>query len=283
MTYDVKSRVHFPRMREIFFTKENWELAGDGDFTGTFHLFKGGHDLTGTFTQRGRRRLRLSVSAAVRLASLDAEGVRGHRRRVEALRRRRALRLFDQAARARRAARPRASTRRTRTSISPSSPTSTSCAGCASPDARSGENLLEWPIGRFHENRGERPRHGDAAARRAADDRRLCRRRRRDHAAARVGTVRAAAAAAPPADRRRADLPVRRRERVELEAGGSPPSRRTSRSRGRRPGATSRDIRFHVTSGDWQESDQVLAGILTDFGSPTRAGDRSAGAASSTA
>ena len=37
-------------MREIFFTKENWELTGDGDFTGTFHLFKGGHDLTGTFT-----------------------------------------------------------------------------------------------------------------------------------------------------------------------------------------------------------------------------------------
>ena len=26
---------------------------------------------------------------------------------------------------------------------------------------------------------------------------------------------------------------------------------------------------FHVTSSDWQESDQVLAGILTDFGSPT--------------
>ena len=28
---------------------------------------------------------------------------------------------------------------------------------------------------------------------------------------------------------------------------------------------------FHVTSSDWQESDQVLAGIITDFGSPTGA------------
>ena len=28
---------------------------------------------------------------------------------------------------------------------------------------------------------------------------------------------------------------------------------------------------FHVTSADWQESDQVLAGIITDFGSPTGA------------
>src|SRR5262249_13845558 len=26
---------------------------------------------------------------------------------------------------------------------------------------------------------------------------------------------------------------------------------------------------FHVTSSDWQESDQLLAGIITDFGSPT--------------
>ena len=28
---------------------------------------------------------------------------------------------------------------------------------------------------------------------------------------------------------------------------------------------------FHVTSSDWQESDQVLAGIISDFGSPTGA------------
>src|SRR5262249_7297097 len=26
---------------------------------------------------------------------------------------------------------------------------------------------------------------------------------------------------------------------------------------------------FHVVSSDWQESDQVLAGIITDFGAPT--------------
>ena len=28
---------------------------------------------------------------------------------------------------------------------------------------------------------------------------------------------------------------------------------------------------FHVTSRDWQESDQILAGIISDFGSPTAA------------
>ncbi|HTK31773.1 MAG TPA: hypothetical protein VL332_07395, partial [Candidatus Saccharimonadaceae bacterium] len=48
-TYQFKSRVQFPRMRQLFFKDEKWELAGEGDFTGTFHLFKNGRDLTGTF------------------------------------------------------------------------------------------------------------------------------------------------------------------------------------------------------------------------------------------
>ncbi len=48
-TYQVESRVRFQRMREIFFKNEPWPLTGDGDFKGTFHLFNGGRDLTGTF------------------------------------------------------------------------------------------------------------------------------------------------------------------------------------------------------------------------------------------
>lgn len=52
MQYAVKSRVHFARMREIFFTDEKWRLAGDGDFTGTFRLYKGGHNVSGKFTSQ---------------------------------------------------------------------------------------------------------------------------------------------------------------------------------------------------------------------------------------
>ena len=48
-SYDFQSRVQFPRMGDIFFSDQNWNLTGDGDFTGRFHLFKGGHDLGGTF------------------------------------------------------------------------------------------------------------------------------------------------------------------------------------------------------------------------------------------
>jgi hypothetical protein len=50
--YNVKSRIQFPRMREIFFAANRFALHGEGDFTGTFHLFKGGRELKGNFYSR---------------------------------------------------------------------------------------------------------------------------------------------------------------------------------------------------------------------------------------
>ncbi len=49
-TWHVTSVVDFPRMREIFFSREQWVLGGEGHFTGVFHLFKGGRELKGDFT-----------------------------------------------------------------------------------------------------------------------------------------------------------------------------------------------------------------------------------------
>ncbi len=49
-TYDLTSRVQFQRMRELFFARQTFTLSGEGDFKGRFHLFKGGRDLSGTFT-----------------------------------------------------------------------------------------------------------------------------------------------------------------------------------------------------------------------------------------
>jgi hypothetical protein len=48
-TYRVKSTVDFHRMREIFFAQEHYTLSGEGRFNGVFHLFKGGRSLTGSF------------------------------------------------------------------------------------------------------------------------------------------------------------------------------------------------------------------------------------------
>jgi hypothetical protein len=49
MFYQVTSKVHFPRMREIFFADDDFSLHGDGEFAGTFRLFRGGRELKGNF------------------------------------------------------------------------------------------------------------------------------------------------------------------------------------------------------------------------------------------
>ncbi len=48
--YQVKSRVQFPRMREIFFANDSFSLSGEGLFAGTFHMFRDGRELKGDFT-----------------------------------------------------------------------------------------------------------------------------------------------------------------------------------------------------------------------------------------
>ena len=91
--------------------------------------------------------------------------------------------------------------------------------------------------------------------------------------APRVGAVRAAAAAGAPADRRRADATATAPTRSTIEDGRFATERTLRRrSTARPPRASASRLPFHVTSRDWQESDQVLAGIISDFGSPTGAG-----------
>ena len=48
--YQVRSKMQFPRQREIFFARDKFALSGDGDFIGTFHMYKGGRELKGKFT-----------------------------------------------------------------------------------------------------------------------------------------------------------------------------------------------------------------------------------------
>jgi hypothetical protein len=47
--YQIKSRVQLPEMRRIFFANETFALHGESDFTGTFHYFRGGRELKGDF------------------------------------------------------------------------------------------------------------------------------------------------------------------------------------------------------------------------------------------
>jgi hypothetical protein len=64
MKYEVHSTVDFKRMRELFFAREKYTLSGEGRFDGIFHLFKGGRALTGAFA---------SDVAGLQIGGLDYE------------------------------------------------------------------------------------------------------------------------------------------------------------------------------------------------------------------
>ena len=268
MTFDVQSKVDFQRMREIFFQKEKWALSGEGDFTGTFHLFKGGHDLAGTFSSDVAGlydykfpQLYGSLHWTPALFEVTEAGSR----------------LFGGDARFTYSLKPLG----TKTGAAARFEASYSDVDMAAVsdfyDLRgqrfsgraSGENLLEWPNGRFHEN------HGGGRITVAASP---------DVLPMTAGLPPAPTDplprewgpfAPPPLETHlpiTAELAYRLSpERVELEGGRFATERTHVRFDGTTAWGGESTLRFHVTSGDWQESDQLLAGILTDFGSPTRA------------
>ena len=247
---------------------------GDGDFEGTFHLFKGGHDLAGRFHERAGRRQRLPLSRRCSARCTGRARLRGHRRRRAGSSA--AMRGFDFSIEpARRAEQPSRAVRRdaTPTSISRSCRDFYELPGLRFAGRATGRNLLEWPTGPLRERTRRRRAHRRAAAGRRADGRRRSTRRAladRRPSRGTSGAVRPAAAR-----RRTCRSPVTSAiastpDRVEIDRR---PLRDRAharrRSRARPPGASESQFRFHVTSADWQESDQVLAGLLTDFGART--------------
>jgi hypothetical protein len=267
MQFDVKSRVDFQRMRELFFEREKWALSGEGDFTGTFHLFKGGHDLAGTFKSdlAGVYEYRFpalygALHWTPKLFEVTDAGSE----------------LFDGDAKFAYSIKP-LGTPTGATAHFEASYTDVDLArisdfydlrGQRFAGRASGENLLEWPNGRFHEN------HGSG----------------RVTVAMPAGST-AMPATLPPAEESSPaewgpfapppmppHLPITGEltyrlspDRIELEGGQFATERTHVRFEGSTAWGDESAFRFHVTSGDWQESDQLLAGILTDFGSPTRA------------
>jgi translocation and assembly module TamB len=269
MTYEVKSRVQFQRMRELFFKNEKWALTGAGDFAGTFHLFKGGHELTGDFTSpmAGLYDYRFpSLYGSLKWTRTGFEVTKAGSQFLGGD----ATFTFGIAPLG-----------------SPTKPVGRFDASYANIDmARlsdfydlpglrfagraSGRNLLEWPMGRFSEHRGDgeaviTPPEGTTLMPASLD----------------------AARAADPGHSRHewgpfapmplpAHLPIGARvsykygpETIEVSDGQFATSRTHVRFGGASAWGDESAFSFHVTSSDWQESDQVLAGILTDFGART--------------
>ncbi len=271
MKYDVKSRVHFARMREIFFTDEKWRLSGDGDFTGTFRLYDGGHNLKGTFASQnaGLDDLRFPGlygalqwnergfdvwNAGSKFFGGDAKfqySIKPPPRGVEAP----ATQRFDVTL--------------LRTNLAPFSDLELTPKGLHFAGTADAHTYLEWPSGHFNQRRGggnvwATPPPGVALMTTSLD-----------------------AARAADADHQHewgpfAPVPLPQ----HLPVGGqfgftlSPTEWRvdggvfrSERTYVRFDGAADWNARgrfnFHVVSRDFQEADQLLTGIMTDFGSPT--------------
>jgi hypothetical protein len=268
--YHIKSRIQFSRQREIFFAHDNFTLFGDGNFTGTFHMFKGGRELKGDFTSAVAGvndyrfpnlqgsviwvRDRMEVTHAT---ANFAGGTADFRYLMAPLGRK------DQPARALFDVNYRDVDLNAMTEFY-------KMEGLRLDGRASGHNEMSWPLGRYVERRGS----GTATF---------------TSAAGLQGAQLDADAAAEARDRYNEQGPFSNHTPLapvavagDVTYSFDPEALRFEPSRIFTPdtyiafeGATAygdrSKIPFRVTSRNWQESDRFLAGIMTAFGAPTKA------------
>ena len=270
--YNVKSRIHFPRMRELFFARETFSLHGDGDFTGRFHLFKGGRRLEGTFhsavagvnayrfgdlqgsliwlpdrfevTEANARFYGGQSSFTYSMAPFGTPGVRAtatfdaEYRDVDLLAFTNFLEL----------------------------------QGLRVAGRATGRNFLRWPLGRFAERHGE----GTVSVRAPEGTRLLTRRIPVEE----IEADERRGKSWGPFSNHLPQAPVPLGGELTYAFGPEwidlSPSRVATPDtyvefEGRTAYGDRSNMPFHVTSSDWQESDRLLAGLMTAFGAPTRA------------
>jgi hypothetical protein len=273
MFYQVRSNVQFPRMREIFFARDNFTLFGEGEFTGTFHLFKGGRELKGNFFSR------LAGINDYRFGNLEG-AIEWVPDRFEVTR---ASAEFHQG-RARFAhlmaplGNPNQKARATfKVEYEQINLTALSdffgLRGIRLAGRATGRNVLEWPLGAFRDRTG----HGTIAVTPAPGPPLQT----RDLSAAAVAATEARARIPGPFDNQTPIDPVPLGGALEYAFDGDG-VRLTSGELATADtfvtfnGATNWSgnesrLPFHVTSANWQESDRFLAGLMTAFGSSTHA------------
>ena len=274
--YQVKSRIQFPRQREIFFAKDNFSLHGEGDFTGTFHLFKGGRELKGNFYSReaGINDYRfqnlegalewVSDRFEVTHASADFKGGRMRFTHLMAP-----------------LGRPDGQRGRARFEVNYEQVDLASISafyqlrGISLAGRATGQNVLEWPLGTFADRTGYGaitvvPPDGATVM-------------GRDLLEAHVAAAESRGRIVAPFSNHLPLEPVALRGSLVYSFDGEG-ARITSGEIATAEtfvtfdGTTSwggerAQLPFHVTSANWQESDRFLAGIMTAFGSATNAAE----------
>lgn len=264
--YHVDSTIQLPRMREIWWARETFSLGGEAYFKGTFHLFKGGRELKGDFRSDEAQlnqfhfpQLRGSLVWTPELFEVkpaDSQFYGGTMRFT--------YRMFP-------LGKPTPATASFDVSYTDVDLAAFSdgmaLEGIRLAGRATGHNLLEWPLGKFSAHQG----FGDVTA--------------VPPPGVTVQTRALPATLPEPSFAHVYGDPFPPLGHVPL--GGSlhyqfgpewidlAPSRVATPStfvefQGRTAFGERSVIPFHVTSTNWQESDRVLAGIMTAFGSVTR-------------
>jgi hypothetical protein len=269
MIYHVDSRVDLWRMREIFFAKESWRSHGETRFKGDFQLFPGGYNLAGDFTS--------NVAYVNAFAFPDLRGSlvwEPHRFEVTKA----SARFYDGFATFRYLIAP----------ISAPTPAvarfdltyrdvnlallsdAVGMRGLRLLGTATGDNVLEWPLGAFSQHRGGGrmgivPPEGRSMLGRAP-------------APAEAAIHALAPEYGPERDVGRFPVPTPiggeftyrlTPEWLEIDPSHLATERTYVEFQGRTAFGDRSEFPFVARSADWQESDRLMAGILTAFGSHT--------------
>ncbi|HSL24348.1 MAG TPA: translocation/assembly module TamB domain-containing protein [Vicinamibacterales bacterium] len=270
--YQVSSRIQLPRMRELFFARDAFTLSGEAAFEGTFHLFKGGRELRGRFSSpvagvNAYRFPNLRGTVVWLPDSLDVpEATAGvfdgqsqfTYRMWKPERRGRWLARFD--------ARYQDVDLARFTDF-------VETRGLRLAGRADGRSLLEWPLGRFSaELRGGGTVNVSPPVGVALQGREL--------EAAQIAAADARGVDTGPFNPGLAVgyVPIGGRvtyaltpERITLDDSWIATRSTHASFSGSTAWLDAAEIPFHVTSSDWQDSDRLMAAILTTFGSPTSA------------
>ncbi len=269
--YQLKSRIDFPTQKEIFFHGQKFGVSGVGDFTGTFHLFKGGRELKGSF-----------VSALAGVNDWRFPNLRGS-----------VLWVPDRMDITNATSELYGGTARFDYRMAPfGKPTPARAtwdveyedvdlvrlsdfleiAGLRMAGRASGRNRLEWPLGKWALKTGQ----GEATVEAPPDVRPMT----RELPADLVAELSALPDEAGPFNPHLSlgHVPIAGQivyaldpQWIRLKKSWVATSRTYVEFEGQTAFGEQSRIPFHVSSLDWQESDRVLAGIMTAFGSPTGA------------
>ena len=271
--YRIKSRIDFPTQKNIFFHRDKFTVSGHGDFEGTYQLFKaGGFELKGAFR-----------SAVAGVNEWRFPDLRGNVRWQPQGR----LEVTDATSRF------MGGTARFDYRLGPSKRNAPTPAvwdvayrdvdlvqltdflevkGLRVAGRISGRNHLEWALGQWSRKRGDGEMTAEAPPGVTTMVRQLT-----------PALIAAERALPPPVGPFNPNaplgyVPVTGRivyrldpDWISLDSSWVATPKTYVEFSGRTAFGERSSIPFHVTSLDWQESDRVLAGIMTAFGAPTGA------------